>query len=242
MEAGGSHPMPLGRRLSRALIVPAMLVCWAIVPAAAHATALGTVESAVERVAPPVATVVKPDTSAVPAPAPAAEPAPGPVQQTVAPIANTAMTTVPPAPAPVAVPRIHEQQARAAAARISATASAERIRPRRATPHGSQGGTVQRPARKLTGPAELATVRDAGVAGEPAATASSGASILQPALGSATGGSASGGSAGFFFGGGGLALLVAWLLLAGPGLRRLLSELPAVCRPAAFLVVLERPG
>jgi hypothetical protein len=61
-----------------------------------------------------------------------------------------------------------------------------------------------------------------------------------PAAG-APGAAASSGSGGFFFGGG-FALLVASLLVAGPRLRRQLARLPAVCRPAAFLVVLERPG
>ena len=60
--------------------------------------------------------------------------------------------------------------------------------------------------------------------------------------GSAPGAAAGGGSGGLSSGGGGFALLVASLLLAGPRLRRKLSELPAVCRPTAFLVVLERPG
>ena len=64
---------------------------------------------------------------------------------------------------------------------------------------------------------------------------------LSPAT-SAPGAAASSGSGGFFFGGGGFALLVASLLVAGPRLRRQLAQLPAVCRPAAFLVVLERPG
>jgi hypothetical protein len=52
---------------------------------------------------------------------------------------------------------------------------------------------------------------------------------------------ASGAAMGSLFGGG-FALLVAWLLLAGPRLWRGVSTLPAVCRPVAFRVVLERPG
>jgi hypothetical protein len=58
-----------------------------------------------------------------------------------------------------------------------------------------------------------------------------------PEAGSAV---ASVGSASFFFGG--LALLVGAFALAGPRLRRRLCIRPALWRPAAFVVALERPG
>ena len=59
---------------------------------------------------------------------------------------------------------------------------------------------------------------------------------------SSTGGAAGPGSAAGFLFGGGFALLVAALALAGPPLRRRIALPPVVCRPAAFLAVLERPG
>ena len=64
----------------------------------------------------------------------------------------------------------------------------------------------------------------------------------EPASGSTGGAPFSGPSASFFFGGG-IALLVSALLLtAGPRLRRHLAMPTAVCRPLAFVAVLERPG
>ncbi len=72
-------------------------------------------------------------------------------------------------------------------------------------------------------------------------TASPALPAREPGSGPAGADAAAGVSTGLFFGGG-MALLVAALLLAGPRLHRRLSLLPAVCRPVAFLVVLERPG
>jgi len=75
-----------------------------------------------------------------------------------------------------------------------------------------------------------------------ATPAVAGPAVPDPAPASSAPGAAAAGGAGGLFFGGGFALLVASLLLAGPRLRRQLSELPVVCRPAAFLAVLERPG
>jgi hypothetical protein len=81
----------------------------------------------------------------------------------------------------------------------------------------------------------------AAVASDGVATPARPAPQPEPASGFMAGATASGASTIFLFGGG-LALLIAALLLAGPGLLRRLTVPPAVCRPTAFVVVLERPG
>jgi hypothetical protein len=126
--------------------------------------------------------------------------------------------------------------------RIAAAASTEHLRAGRAIHRaGSHGVARQRPpserSASLPGPAR--DVARLAPAPDAAATPSTFSPGLDLEL-SGDGG-ASGASAGLLFGGA-FALLVAGLLPAAPRMRRRLFELPAVCRPAAFLVVLERPG
>ena len=224
------------------------LGCWVILPASAHAALLdSTVQSAVEAAPQPVQQAAQ-DVVGAARPAAGSEPAPpapdadgGAVQQTVAPIAGTTGAAVP-SPA-AAVPAGHlREPGRARVSHISASASrrpgGDRIeRPgtsnRAASPSRSaaQSAAAPRPTRQ----AEAAT--------NGARTAAPVQQAPEPPSGlSGADGAAAGASSGFFFGGGGLALLVAALLIAGPRLHRRLSLLPVVCRPVAFLVVLERPG
>jgi hypothetical protein len=245
MEAGASHSMALRRHLSRTLLVLASLACWAVVPASADAALLDTVDSTVAPVAPPVQTTaqdvvdaVQPAVSAGTTPAPEADG--GAVQQAVAPIADATGATVPSVAASAPATRLNEP-ARASVHRISARASsAERVNSGRAA-HRSRRAAEPHSAAELSATRRDAVRQPSGVASaaHPAAPASPAAP--EPSSGLTAGAPASGASAALSFGGG-LALLVAALLLAGPRLRRRLRMLPAVCRPAAFLVVLERPG
>jgi hypothetical protein len=257
MEAGASHQMPLRRRMSRLLVVLGSLACWGLVPAGASAQvaptsvpaaageAINTVQSTVVTVAAPVeqatddvAGAVKPSMAAAP---PASGAGTGTVEQAVTPVAQAAAAGTQAAAATTS-PAHLDEHAHARVSRISASASAQRdsVRPV-ARRTGWNEPAQQRPA---GGPS--ASVQDAA----PQAGATAGASEVAatpappaPERGSGltSAPAASGAAAGFFFGGG-LALLVGSLLLAGPCLRRLLSLPTAVCRPAAFLVVLERPG
>src|SRR6266498_1747968 len=54
MQAGARHPMPLRRHLSRTLLVLSVFAPWALLPAAAGAATLQTVQSTAGTVAPPV--------------------------------------------------------------------------------------------------------------------------------------------------------------------------------------------
>jgi hypothetical protein len=234
MEAGASHPMPRRRHLSRALVVLVSMAGWAVVPAAA--AALGTVESTVAT----VESAVQPAVDAVTAPAP--EGGGDPVEQTVAPVADAAGASVPPAAA--AVPQAHlDEHAQTRVARIAAGSSVERVSSGRAVhTQSSQGGARQRPSAERNAPARGTGRQVTGVAkGSENAAATPSPPTAEPGSGFSTDAAASGAATSFLFGGA-FALLVATLLLAGPRLRRQLSLSPAVCRPAAFLVVLERPG
>jgi hypothetical protein len=241
--------MPLRRLPSRALIALAVLACSAIAPATAHATLVdSTVQQAVEAAPQPVRTAA-PDITA--ATRPAAEPkpvAPAPhadgsaVQQTVAPIAGNTGPAVP--SSAVVVPASHlREPAQRRVSHISASTSSAR----RTTGEGpKRPGTSNRtalPSRPSTGEgADARVVRQADAArSTPPSAPPASEPLFGPSGADAAG--AAGGSSGFSSSsGGGLALLVAALLLAGPRLRRRLLLLPVVCRPAAFHVVLERPG
>jgi hypothetical protein len=233
----------------------ATLVCSAAVPSAAQAgstpdpvgDALSTVQTTVAETTAPVRQVADHagDT---------AQPASGgiqrpsghgggqPVQETIAPIAQTATTSVPVAATTVTPrTRLHEH-ARHQVSSIAATASDERMSTRRAAHgHGPYGAT-RHASGERSAPAHRPPppVTGTGVAQQHASAAP--ARIDRAPASSAPGAAASGSSGGLASGGAGFALLVATLLLAGPFLRRRLALLPAVCRPVAFLVVLERPG
>jgi hypothetical protein len=247
--------MPSLRHLSRTLLVlAAALVPCALVPAWADAAALDTVESTVGPAAPPGQSAAE-DASGVvrpvvehstgpsgPVTTPSAPAGDDPVAQTVDPIARGAAAA---APASVSTaPQFHlHEPATAGKSRIAASASAERSGGSAEREQGSEGdaGRHPSPQRSVTA---LDRVKDVSGAAEGASKATAEPLTPAPEPGSdpmAAAADAFGAAAGFFFGGG-FALLVAWLLLAGPRLRRGLSKLPVVCRPAAFLVVLERPG
>ena len=165
-----------------------------------------------------------------------------PVADTVAPIAQAATTPVAAAQAATAPPKQLDERARPRTSHIAATSSGERMSSgRTAHGHGRYGATGP-PSSERIAPAHRApnAATDTPAAAPRSAAARSAIQDFAPAT-SAPGAAAASGSGGLFFGGG-FALLVASLLVAGPRLRRQLSRLPAVCRPAAFLVVLERPG
>lgn len=253
MQAGGSHLVRRWRPFSKSLVLSLVAACWAAAPSAAHAAAtvpgvsapaavLETAHSAV----PPVqnagedlARVVEPVVSGAVTPAPPA--GESPVDHTVAPIAGAAGATLPPAAA--AVPQAHiDEHARASIARVAASASAERLSARpRVHRQSSHGVARQRPSDERAASPQGAARHGTSAATAPDAAATPSRSTPDSGFGLQDGSAAAGASTGFLFGGA-LALLVATLLLAGPRLRRQLPVPPAVCRPAAFLVVLERPG
>jgi hypothetical protein len=260
MEAGASYPMALLRLFLRlAAVVGAIAYC-ACLPAgadasvsvsgaqavAAAADAAGTVAPSAEDATESVAKTVGPAAGAVTAPAPDADP--GPVEQVVAPVNDAAGAAAPAAvpPATQVTPGQGEapraEGARAHAARIAGAASIERLRARQHDRQSSHGVARQRPSgeRSVSLPGAAPDgARAASTARDAAATPVR--PSPEPSSGAAGDAPAAGGFASFLFGGA-LALLVATLLPASPRLRRRLSLPPAVCRPAAFLVVLERPG
>jgi hypothetical protein len=164
-----------------------------------------------------------------------------PVAQTIVPITKAATASAPsPAAAAASLPGSLREHARDRVSGIAASVPAEHVSSERLA-HGHGMNTVARyPSRERGAPAH-----DAGRSTHAAVAPARGelARSLAPAsgMGADAGGAAVGASSGFFFGGG-FGLLVALLVLAGPGLRRRLALPPAVCRPAAFLLVLERPG
>jgi len=245
--------MPLRRLLSGTLLVVAALAPWALVTATADAAPLQPLQAAAGAVAQPAQgaaqdaaapsqpfiEAVKPTSPAVMSPSdPAGK---GPIARPVHPIAHGAAAIVPSSGATVPQQHLHEP-ARAGESRIAASASVVRSggRAEREQGSGVDAGRPPSPRRNVAAHGRAQQVSSAGtVASE--ATAEPSAPAPEPSSGHMAGVAGSSPSAGFFFGGG-FALLVACLLVAGPRLRRGLSMLPAVCRPAAFLVVLERPG
>jgi hypothetical protein len=247
MQAGARHPMPLRRLLSRTLLVLVAIGCWAIAPASARAALLdSTVQSTVEAAPQPVQKATQ-DVVGAARPAAGSEPAApaphadgGAVQQTVAPIAGTTGAAVP-SPA-VAVPAGHlRDPGHGRVSHLSASASGRPSGERVEGPGTSnRAASPSRSAATATGPRPVRQAVAAAARAAHSTTPAQQAPEPRSGLSGADGGAA-GSSSGFFFGGG-LALLVAALLLAGPRLRRRLLPLPVVCRPVAFLVVLERPG
>ena len=208
-------------------------------PAAVDTTVAGAV-TPVKRAADDASQAVLPASSGVSRPDGDGEP--HPVADTVAPIAQAATTPVAAAQAATAPSKHLDERGRSRTSHIAATSSGERMSSgRTAHGHGPYGATrpsSERIAAVHRGP--IAVTDTPVAAPQPAVARSAAVQDFAPAT-SALGAAAASGSGGFFFGGG-FALLVASLLVAGPRLRRQLSQLPAVCRPAAFLVVLERPG
>jgi hypothetical protein len=235
MQAGARHPIPL-RRLSMLIATVGALTCGAILPAGAQALAVpsvaadaiagtGTAAAEVIPAAPPV-------TEDVTRPA-----SPAPVHETVAPIVQPAAESVSAAPAAVPSKALRERMHHPIS-HIAATSSAKRASSDRGVHGPAPRAANADPSSLRSSPVH----RAASVAVEAPAAPVSPTGAAQAPLSSAPSGAASGAAGLSFFFGGGCALLVAWLLLAGPFVRRRLSLVPVACRPAAFLLVLERPG
>jgi hypothetical protein len=227
--------------------MPALVACLMALPSAAGA-AISVPDPAAESVAAvreaagDVAQAVQPPSSGADRPDSQADA--HPVGDTIAPIAGAADAPVSPGAAAAVPQKPVEENARPGTSHIAATSSGDRMsRGRHAHGRGPDGAT-RFPSSERGAPAHRATPTAStalmAMHGPAPAVAEPAAPGPAPA-GSAPGAASAGASGGLFFGGG-FALLVASLLLAGPRLRRQLSELPVVCRPAAFHVVLERPG
>jgi hypothetical protein len=246
--------MPLRRRFSRLSAVLAALGCFAVLAPAAGAApalpavpagALATIDSTVAA-APPLREVTRQVAEQVHPAAGTVTPSGAhgsrPVAQTIAPIAEAATASAPPpAAAAASLPGSLREHARERVSGIAASMPAEHVSSERLA-HGHGMNTVARyPSREPGAPAHDSTRPVAAASAAPERRALAPGLAPTSGIGTGAGGAAAGASSGFFFGGG-FCLLVALLVLAGPGLRRRLSLPPAVCRPAAFLVVLERPG
>ncbi|HEY7454781.1 MAG TPA: hypothetical protein VH683_09460 [Thermoleophilaceae bacterium] len=242
--------MPHSRLLLLATLV---IACFVALPASADAavtlptpdSALRSVEStvqstvshatgpSVQKAAETVARAARPALEAATSAAP--QPTHEAAQHVVAPVAAAAEQTVPSAASVVRTAK--RSLVHAGAARIARGASAEHL----AVGRAAQGSFAQ-PASAELSPAARAAARKqtpTATAAQPAATPSTDGP--ERSSGS-TGAPFSVPSTSFFFGGG-IALLVGALLLtAGPRLRRHLVMPTAVCRPLAFVAVLERPG
>jgi hypothetical protein len=251
MQAGARHPVSRRRHLRSFAATLATLVCCAMLPSAAQAVsvpvpagaALATVQTTVAEVGAPVREVAQDVTGA-------AQPGSGgishpagdrhPVEETIAPVAHAAAASVPASPG-AGSPRNHlDEHARHQISHLTATSSGERMSSGRAV-HGHRlDGVTRHLSLERSAPAHRPAPAATAAGPSPHAAAAPAVADRAPAS-SAPAAAASGGSGGLS-GGGGFALLVAALLLAGPFLRRQLALMPVVCRPAAFLVVLERPG
>ena len=230
--------MPQWRRLSRLIATPVLLASWMVLPSAAGAAIplAAPVPEPVAALESTLPVVVDPAPEAHEAVTPVAQAAPAPVEPAVA-------AAVPQRSLGEDAQKSLDEGAPAGSSHIAATSSGRRMSSvRAARGHGSRGATPRRAGERGV-PAHRAPAASTGrrAAPQPAPVASEHAGSDPAPAGSAPGPAASGGSGGVFFGGG-FALLVVSLLLAGPRLRRQLSDLPVVCRPAAFHVVLERPG
>ena len=248
-----------------------MLACSAIAPATAHAALLEAVDTGAATAVPAqraadvvravgsaanagTGAVTRPATGSGDAPArplanaetPSA-PGPGAVDQVVAPVSAATGAPVGSGGASAGRGGRLREHGRARVSRISASAAAaERLSAARAghahdaaAELGAAAGARDTAQHSVAAPHRESVHSASENMARPAS--SRGLAAPEPSSGLAGADGAVGGSSGFSFGGG-LALLVAALLLAGPRLRRRLLLLPAVCRPAAFHVVLERPG
>jgi hypothetical protein len=171
----------------------------------------------------------------------------GSVEQATSDMADAAGAAGSPPPAApattVAAPHFRDatsapgEARRAIRADASASTSSKSKQPRTAPPrqHPRPVGPPAGPATEMeAGGASRSTV--AGSA--PSATAP--APALDLVSGAGAGSPAAGDSTGVSFGG--LAVLLIALFLAAPHLRSRLSGLRAICWPAAFVPLLERPG
>jgi hypothetical protein len=246
------------------LTVLGLVLCFAASPAAAAdlpASVQGVVTGAsatVQQVSTAtVSTVTAPVETAVQQPTTEAPSTPEPVAATVT---HTVSTT-----RDVAEPKIRSAvpsvPAKPASAPDAPRAAASAAQPRDRGP-GHEGAHARRagilhPAAAASNEAERSSRRGAPAAGigadpvaaqasrqlaaaTPVARSDSGPSSPDRGTSAAGGSPASAAGSGFFFGG--RAALAVLLCLAGPALRRRLLLPPAVCRQAAFVALLERPG
>lgn len=252
MQAGVRHPVSRRRHLFGLTATLATLACSVMAPATAHAVFDSATDDALATVQTTVAGPAVPVREAAQAAARVIQPGSGdigrpdghggdhPVQETIAPIAHAAAEPVPPAAVPGAGHNRLDERGRRHVSHLTATSSGERMSSGRAVHSPGLHGVTRHPSSERSAPAH----RPAPVATAATSTthvAAAPARAERPPAAGTPGAAAAGGSGGLA-GGGGFALLVATLLLAGPFLRRRLALLPVVCRPAAFLVVLERPG
>jgi hypothetical protein len=234
MEAGGHHPLSLRRRFSTSLAMTLVLACWLLLPAAADAAVtLPEAPNATAAVLDTVHTAIQPAAAAV-AP-PSAPQAPQHVPEVQRPV-----PAVQPVPAPPVVTSIRPAPTHAVRTAAASAAAHHPKRPDRAerlvgTREHHAAATVAATVSTSRPATHVATVVEPTKAPTPL-------SGSERSPGSAGGAPASTPFTTFLFGGGFALLIGALLLAAGPGLRRLLTMPQAVCRPAAFLAVLERPG
>ena len=154
------------------------------------------------------------------------------------PAVDAAMHAAPVASAPPATPRTH-----AAPGGPPARAARRESRPP-AEPRGRGDRHVGGPAESLKASAQALVSPPRGAPAAAASPSTAGSADTVPeapsGLDPLSGGSVSGASPSLLLGG--LAVLLTALLLAGPALRRRLPSRPALCWPAAFVPLLERPG
>ena len=231
------------RQLVRLIAMPAVLAFCAFLPSAAAAAVPLPVAAAepVAVVETTVADAAQPPSGGMTQPA--GDTGGQPVEDTIAPIAHAATVSVPSTPVVAAPQKTLDDHARPRISHIAATSSGERTSRRRAAHDRGLDGAPRRPSSERPAPAHRAPAAAAALAdSRDASPAAAEVAVTNSAPAASAPGAAAAGGSGGLSSGGGFALLVASLLLAGPRLRRQLAELPAVCRPAAFLAVLERPG
>jgi hypothetical protein len=256
MQAGARHPVSRRRHLSTFTGALVALACWAMLPSDAHAASPSGPElQALAAAQTTVAEAAAPATAAAQQAVRSVQPGQGsglrrpggqggshPVQQTVAPIAHAAAASVPPQ-ATAVVPRKHlDERPTHRSSHLTATSSSRRLSSGRAVHGHDLSVAPRRASSERSAPAHRAAPEPIADDARQPDTAATSVAGLDRAPASSAPGAAAAGCAGGVSGGGAFALLVATLLLAGPFLRRQLSLLPVVCRPAAFHVVLERPG
>jgi hypothetical protein len=222
--------------------------CWVAAPAGAQAPAVDV--AAVTGQSAPAASV--PSVVAGSAPVTTATQASGSVEHAVPGVADAVAETASPPTVDLAI-RAVSGAAPPPAAPDAAAAPRHFARPgAHAAVNGSPRATGTKPqrpprrqARPLGPPTEPVTAMEVGSASRSTVAGSVHPSFdpaprLDPVSGAVGDSPASGASSGFFFGG--AAILLIALLLAAPRLRSRLSGRRAMCWPAAFVPLLERPG
>ena len=238
------------RRSRGSTAVALAAVCWFAGPADAVSLPADVPAAAPESVA-----------SAPPLPTPDLTPAAAPLQATAGdasssvervvaaaadtlaggaePAVDAVMHAAPVASAPPATPRFH-----AAAGGPPARAARRESRPPAEARGRGDRHAVGLPAKPMEASAQALPSVPRGAHAAAASPSAAGSADTVPeapsGLDPLSGAAVSGASASLLLGG--LAVLLTALLLAGPALRRRLPSRSAVCWPAAFVPLLERPG